>query len=129
MSIGFKAATREKEISFFKKKRNGTQIVEGEEGYVILHITLIVGLIARQNYWKPRAFVLNTYMARVAANAHLKFGDGGFIFRLPFLVSGNYINQASFLGNPFFYHHNPEKICNSNEVSRKKNCVNVNGQQ
>jgi hypothetical protein len=68
-------------------------------------LMLIVGPIARQNYWKPKAFSLNTYMARVAANAHLKFGDGGFIFRLLFLVSGNYIDQASsrllFLGNPF----------------------------
>jgi hypothetical protein len=52
--------------------------------------------------------------------AHLRFAHGQEIFKFPFLVSGNYIDQASLklliLGHPFFYHHEPEKICNSANI-------------
>jgi hypothetical protein len=55
------------------------------------------------------------------------------LFKFPFQVSGNYIDQTSsrllFLGHPFFYHHRPEKICNSSLIFKRKSQVNVVGGQ
>jgi hypothetical protein len=59
--------------------------------------------------------------------AHLRFAHGQEIFKFPFLVSGNYIDQASskllILGHPFFYHYDPKKICNSAIIFKRKSQV------
>jgi hypothetical protein len=83
--------------------------------------------------WKKQPYDLKTYLPMKKELAHLRFAHGQEIFKFPFLVSGNFIYQASLklliLGHPFFYHHEPEKICNSAIIFKRKSQVAILGAQ
>jgi hypothetical protein len=67
--------------------------------------------------WKKQPCDLKTYLPMKKELAHLRFAHGQEILKFLFLVPGNDIDRAFLklliLGHPLFYHHEPEKICNS----------------
>jgi hypothetical protein len=83
--------------------------------------------------WKKQFYDLKTYLPMKKEKAHLRFAHGQEISIFPFLVSGNDIDQASskllILGHPFFYHHEPKKICNSAIIFKRKSQVAILGAQ
>jgi hypothetical protein len=82
---------------------------------------------------EKQPYDLKTYLPMKKEMAHLRFAHGQEIFKFLFLVSGNYIDQASsrllILGHPFFYHHEPKKICNSAIIFKRKSQLAILGGQ
>jgi hypothetical protein len=130
LAIGFVTRTDDT-IMDSLKQRDGYRILD-DANCVVLRSVGIVSPKRIADYWMPSKFDLSTYLRRPILPGQ-RFSHSEVLFKFPFQVSGNYIDQTSsrllFLGHPFFYHHCPEKICNSTEIFRKKNQMNVIGGQ
>jgi hypothetical protein len=129
--IGFIMA-RKLEIKLLSKNCLGTRVLQGDE-FATMIAPSIVNPKKLAHFWKKQPYDLKTYLPMKKELAHLRFAHGQEILKFPFLVSGNYIDQASskllILGHPFFYHHEPEKICNSAIIFKRKSQVAILGAQ
>jgi hypothetical protein len=123
---------RKMEIKLLSKNCLGTRVLQGDQ-FAILTAPSIVNPEKLAHFWKKQPCDLKTYLPMKKELAQLRFAHGQEIFNFLFLVSGNYIDQASskllILGHPFFYHHEPEKICNSAIIFRRKSQVAILGAQ
>jgi hypothetical protein len=130
LGVGFVIFTDDTMMATLKQ-REGYRILDDPK-CIVLHSRGIISPKKIAEYWIRPKFDLKNYLRRPILPGE-RFGHGEVLFKFPFQVSGNYIDQTSsrllFLGHPFFYHHQPEKICDSSDIFRKKNQVSVLGGQ
>jgi len=73
---------------------------------IVLQLKTIANPTGLPNYWAPKYYKENEYLPDPKNST---------LFKFPFPVSGEYIDQAAsnlvFLGHPFFYHHIPSELC------------------